>query len=133
MSIMIVKRGEIYMAALPNGMGCEQHGVRPVLILQNDIGNLYSPVTIVASITSALKRQELPVHYKLPQHIEFLPKDSIVLLEQIQTIDKRRLRQRMGKLPPSVMQEVELRLLISIGMLPPSAIHNKKRLILVPN
>jgi len=115
-SFRIVKRGEIYFANLEKGIGSEQNGVRPVLILQNDIGNMYSPTTIVALITSINKKMDLPVHVKLHKEVSKLPHDSVILLEQIRTIDKERLLQRVSQLDSKTMALINQRLLISLGV-----------------
>ena len=110
-----IKRGEIYYADLSPVIGSEQGGVRPVLILQNDIGNKYSPTVIVSAITSQMSKAKLPTHIELPSQIYNLPKDSVALLEQIRTLDKRRLQGKITTLSPSKMREVNKALLISLG------------------
>ena len=101
-----VKRGEIYYADLSPVVGSEQGGVRPVLIVQNDVGNKYSPTVIAAAITSQKEKSKLPSHIELePKHCG-LSRDSVVLLEQIRTIDKRRLKEKMGSLDSSAMSQV---------------------------
>lgn len=112
---MIIKRGELYYADLSPIKGSEQGGVRPVLILQNDIGNKYSPTVIVAAITSRLYKAKLPTHISLDAETYGLSKDSIILLEQIRTIDKLRLLDRIGELNKEKMKEVDNALLISLG------------------
>ncbi len=112
---MIIKRGELYYADLSPIKGSEQGGVRPVLILQNDIGNKYSPTVIVAAITSRLYKAKLPTHISLDAENYGLSKDSIILLEQIRTIDKLRLLDRIGELNKEKMKEVDNALLISLG------------------
>ena len=112
---MIIKRGELYYADLSPVQGSEQGGVRPVLILQNDIGNKYSPTVIVAAITSRLYKAKLPTHICLDAENYGLSKDSIILLEQIRTIDKLRLKDRIGELNKDKMKEVDNALLISLG------------------
>ena len=112
---MIIKRGELYYADLSPIKGSEQGGVRPVLILQNDIGNKYSPTVIVAAITSRLYKAKLPTHISLDAENYGLSKDSIILLEQIRTIDKLRLLDRIGELNKEKMKEVDNALLISSG------------------
>ena len=104
----VIKRGELYYADLSPVVGSEQGGIRPVLVLQNDIGNKYSP-------TSRLTKAKLPTHIELPGDKYCLPKDSVVLLEQIRTIDKTRLKEKIGELPEDVMKEVNNALLISLG------------------
>ena len=112
---MIIKRGELYFADLSPVLGSEQGGVRPVLILQNDIGNKYSPTVIVAAITSKLYKAKLPTHISLDASNYGLSKDSIILLEQIRTIDKLRLNNKIGELTEAKMKEVDRALLISLG------------------
>lgn len=113
--LMIIKRGEIYYADLSPVLGSEQGGVRPVLVLQNDIGNKYSPTIIVSAITSRLYKAKLPTHISLDASLYGLNKDSIILLEQLRTIDKLRLREKIGELSPQKMKEVDNALLISLG------------------
>lgn len=112
---MIIKRGEIYYADLSPVLGSEQGGVRPVLVLQNDIGNKYSPTIIVSAITSRLYKAKLPTHISLDASLYGLNKHSIILLEQLRTIDKLRLREKIGELSPQKMKEVDNALLISLG------------------
>ena len=112
---MPVKRGELYYADLSPVVGSEQGGVRPVLVVQNDVGNKYSPTVIAAAVTSQLGKAKLPTHIALSAGDYGLPKDSVVLLEQIRTIDKRRLRERIGELPDNLMQKVNDGLMISLG------------------
>lgn len=111
----MVKRGELYYADLSPVIGSEQGGVRPILVIQNDIGNRYSPTVIAAAITSQLNKAKLPTHIKIEAEEFGLPKNSIVLLEQIRTIDKQRLKERIGQLPESMMSRVNDGLLISLG------------------
>ncbi len=111
----MVKRGELYYADLSPVVGSEQGGIRPVLIVQNDIGNKYSPTIIAAAITSQLSKAKLPTHITLPADVYGLPKNSIVLLEQIRTIDKQRLKEKIGELPVNVMTKVNEGLLVSLG------------------
>jgi len=108
------KRGEIYFADLSPVVGSEQGGVRPVLIVQNDIGNKYSPTVIAAAITSQLSKAKLPTHIEL-ETIDGLPKNSVVLLEQIRTLDKKRLREKVCDLSQIKMAEVNQALLVSLG------------------
>lgn len=113
---MMVKRGEIYYADLSPVVGSEQGGVRPVLIVQNDVGNKFSPTVIAAAITSQTEKNHLPTHIDIvPEHCG-LSRDSVVLLEQIRTIDKRRLREKMGTLDSQSMSEVNKALSISFGL-----------------
>ena len=111
-----VKRGDIYYADLSPVVGSEQGGVRPVLIVQNDVGNKYSPTVIAAAITSQREKAKLPTHIQLDAQGRGLSKDSVVLLEQIRTIDKKRLKERMGSLDDSSMNQVDRALSISFGL-----------------
>ena len=108
------KRGEVYFADLSPVIGSEQGGVRPVLIVQNDIGNKYSPTVIAAAITSQLSKAKLPTHIELGL-VDGLPKNSVVLLEQIRTLDKRRLKEKVCDLSEIKMAEINQALLISLG------------------
>ena len=112
---MTIKRGELYYADLSPVVGSEQGGVRPVLVVQNDVGNKYSPTVIAAAITSQMSKAKLPTHIPLSAGAYGLPKDSVVLLEQIRTIDKKRLREKIGELPISMMHKVNDALMISLG------------------
>ncbi|PKK95703.1 MAG: PemK family transcriptional regulator [Tenericutes bacterium HGW-Tenericutes-4] len=111
----MIKRGELYYADLSPVVGSEQGGVRPVLILQNDVGNKYSPTVIVAAITSQINKAKLPTHIELSSKEYYLPKDSVILLEQIRTIDKTRLQQKLGQLTEDKMEKVNEAMLISLG------------------
>ncbi|MDE6729211.1 MAG: type II toxin-antitoxin system PemK/MazF family toxin [Oscillospiraceae bacterium] len=113
---MSVKRGEIYYADLSPVVGSEQGGIRPVLIVQNDVGNRHSPTVIAAAITSRLDKAKLPTHISLEAASCGLQKDSIVLLEQIRTLDKKRLKDKMGSLDPNAMDRVDNALSISFGL-----------------
>ena len=113
--ILLVKRGEIYYADLSPVVGSEQGGIRPVLILQNDVGNRFSPTIIVAAITSKTGKNRLPTHIPLKSEPDGLPRDSIILLEQIRTIDKKRLKEKLGTLNGPAMHLVEEGLLVSLG------------------
>ncbi len=113
---MNVKRGEVFYADLSPVVGSEQGGVRPVLIVQNDVGNRYSPTVIAAAITSRSTKTQLPTHIKLGACSCGLQKDSIVLLEQVRTLDKTRLREKMGELDDNSMQRVNEALSISFGL-----------------
>lgn len=115
METLTIKRGEIYYADLSPVVGSEQGGVRPVLIIQNDIGNKYSPTVIVAAITSQLSKAKIPTHIELPAVEYNLPKDSVVLLEQIRTIDKRRLKEKISILDQQKMRQVNIAILVSLG------------------
>jgi len=111
-----VKRGDIFFADLSPVVGSEQGGVRPVLILQNDIGNKYSPTTIVSAITSQRFKSRLPIHVELTATESSLNRDSVILLEQIRTLDKRRLRERVAHLSPQVMVRIDQAIRISLGL-----------------
>ena len=116
MTTMVVKRGDIFYADLSPVVGSEQGGIRPVLIVQNDVGNKHSPTVIAAAITSQKDKSRLPTHIEVDSHSCGLAKDSVVLLEQIRTIDKRRLKERMGELDPTSMSQVNSALQISFGL-----------------
>ena len=111
----MVSRGEIYFAELNPVQGSEQGGVRPVLIIQNDIGNRYSPTVIVAAITSRTEKSHLPTHIRLCSQQYGLRQNSLVLLEQVRTIDRSRLREYIGHLNDSQMQQVDEALAVSFG------------------
>ncbi|MBP3431623.1 MAG: type II toxin-antitoxin system PemK/MazF family toxin [Clostridia bacterium] len=111
-----VKRGEIYFADLSPVVGSEQGGMRPVLVIQNDVGNKYSPTVIVSAITSQLTKAKLPTHIELPSSDCNLPKNSVVLLEQIRTLDKRRLKEKISSIDERKMREVNRAILISLGV-----------------
>ena len=113
---MEVHRGEVFYADLSPVVGSEQGGVRPVLIVQNEIGNRHSPTVIAAAITSRLDKARLPTHINIRAEDTGLAKDSVVLLEQIRTIDKRRLKERMGELDAPSMSQVNNALEISFGL-----------------
>jgi mRNA interferase MazF len=112
----MVRRGEIYYANLNPVLGSEQGGLRPVLIIQNDIGNTYSPTTIIAAITSRIKRAKLPTHIEISAERFHLEKDSVILLEQLRTIDKQRLKERITFLDEATMRQVNEALEISLGL-----------------
>ncbi len=112
----MVRRGEIYYANLNPVLGSEQGGLRPVLIIQNDIGNTYSPTTIIAAITSRIKRAKLPTHIEISAERFHLEKDSVILLEQLRTVDKQRLKERITFLDEATMQQVNEALEISLGL-----------------
>ena len=111
-----VKRGDIYFADLSPVVGSEQGGVRPVLIVQNDVGNKHSPTVIAAAITSQREKAKLPTHIELEADSCGLSKDSVVLLEQIRTIDKKRLKEKIGHLDDKLMTKVNAALEISFGL-----------------
>ena len=113
---MNIRRGDIYYADLSPVIGSEQGGLRPVLIIQNDIGNKYSPTVIAAAITSRLSKTRLPTHIDIYAEKVGLAKNSVILLEQIRTIDKKRLKEKMGHLDDEVMNEVNDAITISFGL-----------------
>jgi len=111
-----IRRGDIFYANLNPVIGSEQGGVRPVLILQNNIGNKYSPTTIIAAITSKIKKAKLPTHVELSAAEFNLDKDSVILLEQLRTIDKRRLKEKIAHLDEEIMSEIDRAIMISLGL-----------------
>jgi len=111
-----VRRGEIYYADLSPVVGSEQGGMRPVLIVQNDVGNRHSPTVIAAAITSQQNKTRLPTHIEISARDYGLSRKSVVLLEQIRTLDKRRLRERMGCLDTALMQRVDDAIAVSFGL-----------------
>lgn len=113
---MFVKRGEIYYADLSPVVGSEQGGMRPVLIVQNDVGNRHSPTVIAAAITSQKDKSRLPTHISINADRCGLAKDSIFLLEQVRTLDKQRLKERMGELDEGAMNKVDNALSVSFGL-----------------
>jgi len=113
---LVIKRGDIFYADLSPVVGSEQGGVRPVLIVQNDTGNKYSPTVIAAAITSQINKAKLPTHIEISAKEYGLPKDSVILLEQIRTIDKKRLREKIGHLDEDLMVKVNEALGISFGL-----------------
>ena len=110
-----IKRGDLYYADLSPVVGSEQGGIRPVLVIQNDVGNKYSPTVIVAAITSAINKAKIPTHIALSASGYGLSKDSVVLLEQLRTLDKRRLKEKIGEIDFATMKSVDNALLISLG------------------
>lgn len=114
----IVFRGEIYYADLSPAFGSEQGGIRPVVILQNNMGNKHAPTTIIAPITSVLVKKPLPTHIKLPQGMCGLTCESVVLLEQVKVIDKQRLKAKMGAVSTELMEQINKGLAISLGLNP---------------
>ncbi len=111
-----IRRGDVFYADLSPVIGSEQGGVRPVLILQNDVGNKYSPTVIVSAITSQIEKAKLPIHVELDGETYGLERDSVILLEQVRTIDKRRLRERVTHLGRDIMRQVDDALMISLGL-----------------
>lgn len=112
-----VKRGDVFYADLSPVVGSEQGGVRPVLVVQNDVGNKYSPTIIVSAITSQINKAKLPTHIEISASEFGLSKDSVVLLEQIRTIDKKRLRDKIGRFDDDLMEKVNEGLLVSFGLI----------------
>ncbi|HZJ85236.1 MAG TPA: type II toxin-antitoxin system PemK/MazF family toxin [Syntrophomonadaceae bacterium] len=112
----MIKRGEIYFAQLNPVIGSEQGGIRPVVVVQNDIGNQYSPTTIILAITSQINKAKLPTHIELKAVDYGLEKDSVILAEQIRTIDKTRLKQRIASLNELTMDKVDQALAISLNL-----------------
>ena len=113
---MNIKRGDIFYADLSPVVGSEQGGLRPVLIIQNDVGNKYSPTVIAAAITSRMSKTRLPTHIDVYAEKVGLAKDSVILLEQIRTLDKRRLKEKMGHLDDGMMNEVNAAIAVSFGL-----------------
>lgn len=113
---MTVRRGDIYYADLSPVVGSEQGGIRPVLIVQNDVGNKYSPTVIAAAITSQTGKSKLPTHIEVYADKYGLAKDSVILLEQIRTLDKKRLKEKMGHLDDNVMGRVNNAITVSFGL-----------------
>ena len=129
---MTVRRGDIYYADLSPVVGSEQGGMRPVLIVQNDIGNRYSPTVIAAAITSRMGKTKLPTHIDvsrgcIKENGSGLPRDSVILLEQIRTLDKRRLTEKMGHLDPEMMRLVDDAITVSFGLAPVTAKREEPR------
>ena len=116
LEVIMIKRGELYYADLSPVVGSEQGGVRPVLVVQNDIGNKHSPTVIAAAVTSKLTKAKLPTHIELSASSYGLKTNSVVLLEQIRTLDKRRLKERIGELSKSTMELIDTALAISLGV-----------------
>ena len=113
---MNIRRGDIYYADLSPVVGSEQGGLRPVLIIQNDVGNRYSPTVIAAAITSRMGKTRLPTHIDIYADKAGLAKDSVILLEQIRTLDKRRLKEKMGHLDDGMMAQVNTAIAVSFGL-----------------
>ena len=115
--VQFVKRGDIYYADLSPVIGSEQGGIRPVLIIQNDMGNKYSPTVIIAAITSQINKAKLPTHVEISSEEYGLNKDSVILLEQVRTIDKRRLKDKIGHISNILMENVDNAISISVGLM----------------
>ncbi len=116
---MEVKRGDVFYADLSPVVGSEQGGIRPVLVVQNDIGNRFSPTVIVTAITSQITKAKLPIHVEMPAGEFGLERDSVILCEQIRTIDKRRLKDKVVRLDKDIMDRVNLALALSLGLREP--------------
>ncbi|MBQ8590028.1 MAG: type II toxin-antitoxin system PemK/MazF family toxin [Firmicutes bacterium] len=114
---MVVKKGDIFFADLSPVIGSEQGGVRPVIVIQNDVGNKYSPTVIVAAITSQINKAKMPTHVEIRAGEHGLNKDSVILLEQLRTVDKRRLKERIGRMDTDAMEKVNEALVISLGII----------------
>lgn len=114
---MNVKRGDVYFADLSPVVGSEQGGFRPVLIIQNNIGNRFSPTVIVAAITAQIQKAKLPTHVEIPASADGMERDSVVLLEQIRTLDKQRLTEKITHLDDDLMKRVNDALQISLGLI----------------
>ncbi|MCU6797646.1 MULTISPECIES: type II toxin-antitoxin system PemK/MazF family toxin [Paenibacillus] len=114
---MIVKRGDVFFADLSPVVGSEQGGIRPVLIIQNDIGNRFSPTVIVAAITAQIQKAKLPTHVEIEAEAHGFDRDSVILLEQIRTIDKQRLTDKITHLDEETMRKVDDSLQISVGLI----------------
>lgn len=114
---MIVKRGDVYFADLSPVVGSEQGGVRPVLVIQNDIGNRFSPTVIVAAITAQIQKAKLPTHVEIDAKRYGFERDSVILLEQIRTIDKQRLTDKITHLDDEMMDKVDEALQVSLGLI----------------
>ena len=112
---MMILRGDLFSACLDPVVGSEQGGIRPVLVVQNDVGNRYSPTVIVLAVTGQVNKTRLPTHVPVAAGNTGLQKDSVVLAEQIRTLDKRRLREKIGSLEPEVMQKVSEAMMVSLG------------------
>jgi len=114
--VLQVRRGDIFYADLSPVIGSEQGGVRPVLIVQNDVGNKYSPTVICAAITSQINKAKLPTHIEIESVSSTLVKDSVILLEQIRTIDKKRLREKICRVDDKMMKRINRAIMISLGL-----------------
>ena len=113
---MLVKRGDIFYADLSPVIGSEQGGIRPVLVVQNDVGNKFSPTVICAAITSKINKAKLPTHVEIDAHESELVKNSVILLEQVRTIDKKRLKEKICHLDSELMKQVDKGLMLSFGI-----------------
>ena len=122
---MIVKRGDIFYADLSPVIGSEQGGVRPVLVVQNDVGNKHSPTVICAAITSKLEKAKLPTHITISSNMYDMEKDSVILLEQLRTIDKKRLKDKVCHLGEDIMDQVNNALEISLSLVEPHSVDER--------
>ena len=113
---MKVRRGDLFYADLSPVVGSEQGGVRPVIVVQNDVGNKYSPTIIVAPVTSQMNKAKLPTHVKLKGNKYGLPKNSVALMEQLRTIDKKRLREKIGTFSSDIMTKIDEAMTISLAL-----------------
>ena len=113
---MIVKRGDLFYADLSPVLGSEQGGIRPVLVVQNDVGNKYSPTVIAAAVTSQINKAKMPTHIEISAETYGLVKDSVILMEQIRTIDKKRLKEKIGHADEELMQRVNKALSVSFAL-----------------
>ena len=113
---MIVKRGDLFYADLSPVVGSEQGGVRPVLVVQNDVGNKYSPTVIAAAVTSPINKSKMPTHIEISAETYGLVKDSVILMEQIRTIDKKRLKEKIGHADEELMERVNRALSVSFAL-----------------
>ena len=120
----VIKRGDIFYADLAQGQGSEQGGIRPVVIVQNDIGNKFSPTTIVAPITSKQNKAKLPTHIEIKAKQFGLEKDAVMLMEQIRTIDKVRLREFLGSVDEYIIDKIDNALKISLALNQKCYLHN---------
>ena len=111
-----MKRGDVYYADLRPVIGSEQGGIRPVLIIQNDVGNKHSPTVICAAITSKLEKAKLPTHITISSNVYDMEKDSVILLEQLRTIDKKRLKDKVCHLDASILEKIDSALKISLEL-----------------
>ena len=116
MTKLNVKRGDIFYADLSPVVGSEQGGIRPVIVIQNDIGNKYSPTVIVAAITSQINKAKLPTHVEISSEEYGLNRDSVVLLEQVRTLDKRRVKEKIGHMTDEDMKKVNKAMMISLSL-----------------
>ena len=114
---VVVKRGDIFYADLSPVVGSEQGGTRPVLVVQNDVGNKFSPTVIISAITSQINKAKMPTHIEISAEEYGLAKDSVILLEQIRTIDKKRLREKIGRLDEELMERVDSAIEVSFGLI----------------